>query len=116
MTKKVNEKLKEMRDEGNIEKVEGATLWLSPLIAILKKTGDVRNTAVVRRRVQIPRVEGATVFTEADLSQGYLQLTLAEESRYITAFATPEDGGSITVRRILPRNNPRINQGHPWVC
>ena len=81
-----------MRDEGNIEKVEGATLWLSPLIAILKKTGDVRNTAVVRRRVQIPRVEGATVFTEADLSQGYLQLTLAEESRYITAFATPEDG------------------------
>ena len=42
MTSKVNDKLKEMRDEGIIEKVEGATPWLSPLIVIPKKTGDVR--------------------------------------------------------------------------
>ncbi|CAB4042544.1 Hypothetical predicted protein, partial [Paramuricea clavata] len=107
MRKKVNEKLREMRDDGIIEKVEGATPWLSPLIAIPKKTGDVRlvldmrvpNTALIRRRVQIPTVdeilrqmEGAKVFTEVDLSQGYLQLTLAEESRYITAFTTPDEG------------------------
>ena len=72
-----------------------------------KEFGDLRlvldmrvpNTALVRRRVQIPTVneilqkmEEAKVFTKADLSQGYLQLTLAEESRYITAFSTPEDG------------------------
>ena len=96
-----------MRDEGIIEKVEGATPWLSPLIAIPKKSGDLRlvldmrvpNTALLRRRVQIPTVneilqkmEGAKVFSEVDLSQGYLQLTLAEESRYITAFSTPENG------------------------
>ena len=37
-------------------------------------------------------MEGATLFTEVDLSQGYLQLTLAQESTLITAFATPEDG------------------------
>ena len=107
MKSKVNKKLAEMRDEGIIEKVVGATPWLSPLIAIPKKSGDLRlvldmrvpNTALVRRRVQIPTVneilqkmEGAKVFTEVDLSQGYLQLTLAEESRYITAFSTPEDG------------------------
>jgi hypothetical protein len=107
MTSKVNDKLKEMRDEGIIEKVEGATPWLSPLIAIPKKTGDVRlvlnmrvsNAALVRRSLQIPTVdeilrkmEGATVLTEVDLSQRYLQLTLAEESRVITDFATPEDG------------------------
>lgn len=107
MKSKVNKKLQEMKDEGIIEKVEGATPWLSPLIAIPKKSGDIRlvldmrvpNTALVRRRVQIPTVneilqkmEGAKVFTEVDLSQGYLQLTLAEESRYITAFSTPEDG------------------------
>ena len=104
---KVNKKLAEMRDEGIIEKVKGATPWLSPLIAIPKKSGDLRlvldmrvpNTALLRRRVQIPTVneilqkmEGAKVFSEVDLSQGYLQLTLAEESRYITAFSTPEDG------------------------
>ena len=107
MKSKVNKKLAEMRDEGIIEKVLGATNWLSPLIEIPKKSGyfrlvlDMRvpNTAPVRRRVQIPTVneilqkmEGAKVFTEVDLSQGYLQLTLAEESRYITAFSTPEDG------------------------
>ena len=107
MKSKVNKKLAEKRDKGIIEKVVGATPWLSQLIAIPKKSGDLRlvldmrvpNTALVRRRIQIPTVneilqkmEGAKVFTEVDLSQGYLQLTLAEESRYITAFSTPEDG------------------------
>ena len=99
MKSKVNKKLQEMREEGIIEKVEGATPWLSPLIAIPKKNGDVRlvldmrvpNTALVRRRVQIPtvndilqKIEGAKVFTELDLSQGYLQVTMAEKSRHIT--------------------------------
>ena len=107
MLKKVNLKLEEMREDGIIEKVEGATPWLSPLIPIPKKNGEVRlvldmripNAALVRRRVQIPTVDeilrqmqGAKFFTEVDLSQGYLQLTLAKESRYITAFPTPNDG------------------------
>ena len=59
----------------------------------------VPNTALTWRRVQIPTVneilqqmEGATTFFEVDLSQGYLQLTLAEESPLITAFSTPDDG------------------------
>ena len=59
----------------------------------------VPNTALFRRRVQIPtfneilqKMEGAKLFSEVDLLQGYLQLTLAEESRYITVFSTPEDG------------------------
>ena len=49
--------------------------------------------ALTRRQVQIPIVdeilqimEGATVFTEVDLSQDYLQVTIAQESRCITAF------------------------------
>ena len=80
---------------------------LSPPIAIPKKTGDIRlvldmrvsNGALIRRRVQIRTVDeilhqmqGAKVFIEVDLLQGYLQLTLAEESRYITAFTSPDDG------------------------
>ncbi|CAB3999686.1 PREDICTED: uncharacterized protein K02A2.6-like [Paramuricea clavata] len=116
MKTKVNKKLQEMREERIIEKVEGATPWLSPLIAIPKKSGDLRlvldmripNTALVRRRVQIPTVneilqkmEGAKVFTEVDLSQGYLQLTLVEESRHITAFSTPEDGPHRFTRLIM---------------
>ncbi len=117
MKSKVNKKLQEMREEGIIEKVEGATPWLSPLIAIPKKNGDLRlvldmrvpNTALVRRRVQIPTVndilqkmEGAKIFTELDLSQGYLQVTMAEKSRHITAFSTPM-GAS------FPRDYPRAH-------
>ena len=116
MKSKVNSKLEEMRNEGIIEKVQGATPWLSPLIAVPKKNGDVRlvldmrmpNTALTRRRVQIPTVneilqqmEGATIFSEVDLSQGYLQLTLAEESRYITAFSTPDNGPHRFTRLIM---------------
>ena len=64
MTSKVNEKLKEMLEQDIIEKAEGATSWLSPLIAIPKKSGDVRlvldmripNQALKRRRVQMPTV------------------------------------------------------------
>ncbi|CAB4043625.1 Hypothetical predicted protein, partial [Paramuricea clavata] len=81
--KKVNDKLQEMRESGIIERADGATTWLSPLIAIPKKPGDVRlvldmrvpNIALLRRRVQIPTVdeilrqmEGAKFFTEVDLS------------------------------------------------
>ena len=56
---KMNKKLEEMRNQGIIEKVEGSTPWLSPLIAIPKKGGHVRlvldmrvpNQALTRRRV-----------------------------------------------------------------
>ena len=60
MKAKVNAKPQEIRAESIIEKVQGATPWLSPLIAIPKKNGDVRlvldmrmaNTVLTRRRVQ----------------------------------------------------------------
>lgn len=112
----VNSKLEEMRKQGIIEEVEGSIPWLSPIIVISKKGGDVRlvldmrvlNQALTWRRVQIPTVdeilqkmEGATIFTEVDLSQGYLQVTLAEESRYITAFQTPDDGPHRFTRLIM---------------
>ena len=60
------------------------------------KGGDLRlvldmrvpNQALERRRVQFPTVddilhkmEGSTIFTEVDLSQGYLHISLAKESR-----------------------------------
>lgn len=108
MRKKVNAKLQEMKEQGIIGKVKGTTPWLTPLIPIPKKGGDLRivldmrvpnQAALKRRRIQFPTVdeilhkmEDATIFTEVDLSQGYLQISLAEESRHITAFQTPDDG------------------------
>lgn len=103
----VNNKLEKVRKQGIIEKVEGSMPWLSPLIATPKKGGDVTlvlnmrvpNQALTRRWVQrttvdeiLLKMEGTTIFSEVDLSQGYLQVTLAEESHYITAFQTPDDG------------------------
>jgi hypothetical protein len=41
MKDQVNRKLREMEEQGIIEKEEVATPWLSPLIAIPKKAGDV---------------------------------------------------------------------------
>ena len=94
MRKKVNEKLKEMEEQDIIEKVDGVIPWLSPLIPIPKKEGDLRlvldirvpNQALERRRVQFPtvddilhKIEGSTIFSEIDFSQGYLQISLAKE-------------------------------------
>ena len=77
----VNSKLEQMRKQGTIEKVEGSTPWLSPIIATPKKGGDVRlvldmrvrSQALTQRRVQIQTVdeilqkmEGATIFTKVD--------------------------------------------------
>ena len=66
------------------------------------------NTALKRRRIQIPTVnessqkmQGTTVFTELDLSQGYLQLSLAPESRFITAFPTPGNGPHQFTRLVM---------------
>lgn len=102
----VNSKLEEMRKQGIMENVNGSIPWLSLIMVISKKGGDIRlvldmrvpNQALTRRGVQIPAVgeilqkmEGATIFNEVDLSQGYLQLTRAQESRYITALRTPDD-------------------------
>ena len=53
------------------------------------------NKAIQRERQPMPTVDdlihklnGATVFTNLDLRAGYHQLSLAEESRHITTFAT----------------------------
>ena len=64
MKSKVNSNLEEMRNKGIIAKVQGATRWLSPLIAIPKKNGDVRlvldmqmpNTTLTRHGYKFPQL------------------------------------------------------------
>jgi len=105
LRKKVSAELKNLEQEGIIEKVDGPTPWVSPLVVIPKKNRDVRlcvdmrmpNQAIQRERHPSPTVDdlvdalnGATVFSKLDLRSGYHQLSLAPESRYITTFATHE--------------------------
>ena len=44
----VNAKLQEMLEQDIIEEVESAIPWLSPLIPIPKKSGDIRSVLDVR--------------------------------------------------------------------
>ncbi|XP_022803357.1 uncharacterized protein K02A2.6-like [Stylophora pistillata] len=85
-----------------IEKAEGPTPWVSPIVIVPKKTGiricvDMRaaNEAIERERHPVPTIEdlivdlnGSTVFSKIDLNQGYHQLELDNSSRSITTFAT----------------------------
>lgn len=102
LRKKVSAALKQLENQGIIEKVEGPTPWISPLV-IPKNDGTVRlcvdmrmpNRAIQRERHPSPTVDdlihamnGAKVFSKLDLRSGYHQLSLAKESGYITTFAT----------------------------
>ena len=87
-----------------IEKADGPTPWVSPIVLLPKKGQnkiriciDTRaaNKAIKRKRHPTHTLNelktilsGANVFSKLDLNQGYNQLELAEESRYITTFAT----------------------------
>ncbi len=103
--KKVEKELQLLEDQGIIEKVEGPTPWVSPIVAMPKPKNpekiricvDMRlpNQAVCRERHISPTVDdiihdlnGAVMFSKLDLNSGYHQLELAPESRYITTFST----------------------------
>ena len=103
MRQKVTAALEKLESQGIIEKVDGPTPWISPLVVIPQKDGDIRlcvdmrmaNRAILRERHPTPTVDdlihtlnGATVFSKLDLHAGYHQLLLNEESRYITTFQT----------------------------
>ena len=102
---KVKNAVTELENQDVIEKVpeNEATPWVSPIVAVPKKDGQVRicvdmrlaNEAIRRVRHPIPTVNdvsfapnGAKFFSKLDLSQAYHQLELDEQSRYITTFST----------------------------
>ena len=99
----VEKELERLEKLDIIEKVEGPTPWISPIVVVPKKSGEVRicvdmreaNKAVKREKHFMPTIDdliadlnGATHFSTLDLSSGYHQLELATESRYVTTFST----------------------------
>lgn len=103
--KQLEDQLKKDEELGVIERVEGATPWVSPLVVVPKpkSPGQVRvcvdmrqaNQAIARERHVTPTINelvsdlnGAAVFSKLDLNQGYNQLELHPSSRYITTFST----------------------------
>ena len=103
--KQLEEQLQRDEELGVIERIEGPTPWVSPIVVAPKpkSPGKVRvcvdmrqaNKTIKRERHVTPTIKemigdlnGAKVFTKLDLNQGYNQLELAPESRYITTFGT----------------------------
>lgn len=100
---KIDEKLRMLLDQGIIEKVEGPSPWVSPIVPVLKDSGDVRlcvdmrraNQAVLRETHPLPLVDeilgsvsGAKYFSKIDIKDAYHQLEISERSRPITTFIT----------------------------
>ena len=101
---KVVDKLEELEELDVIEKVNGPTSWINPLVSVEKPNGDVRicldmrqaNRAILREKHPVPTIEetlqeisGAKVFSKLDLNMAFHQVELAPESRDITTFAGP---------------------------
>ena len=100
---KVTAKVNELLEKDIIEKVEGPTVWVSPVVVAPKPSGDIRlcvdmrraNEAIIRERLPIPTIDevleslnGSGVFSKLDLRWGFHQIELDPDSRDITAFAT----------------------------
>ena len=86
-----------------IEKVDGATEWVSPIVVAPKKNGEIRicvdmrqaNKAIKRELHKTPTIDdiiaklsGSTVFSKLDMNQGFHQCVLSNKSRNITVFST----------------------------
>ncbi len=97
-----------------IEKVEGPTGWVNPLVIVEKPNGDVRicldmrraNKAIKREKHPVPTAEEilqeiseAKVFTKLDLNMAFHQIELHPDSRDITTFAAPN--GLYRYKRLL---------------
>ena len=100
LRKKVSKELEILEREGIIEKVEGATPWVSPVVVVPKPQDseairlciDMRmaNRAIIRERHVTPTIEeivqdlnGANVFPKLDLQSAYNQLELDEDMRIV---------------------------------
>lgn len=102
---KVKKKLGTLVADDVIERAVGVpSRWSSPLVCVLRDSGEIRmtvdmrqaNRAILRERHPIPttkemlaNLEGGRIFSKLDMNQGFHQVELDEESRDITTFSTP---------------------------
>lgn len=79
--------------------------YSSPILLVKKKNGQDRmcvdfrklNQRTIKQKYPLPRIDdqidklsGRTIFTSLDLTSGYHQIPVAENSKHLTAFVTPD--------------------------
>ncbi|XP_055524861.1 uncharacterized protein LOC129718274 [Wyeomyia smithii] len=109
---RVEDKLKELLTKDIIEKVDEPSRWVSPMVVVIKDSGEIRlcidmrqvNKAVLRETHPLPTIEdvrwmlnGAVYFTRLDIKDAFHQLELDEESKPLTTFITHK--GKIKISR-----------------
>lgn len=100
---RVEEKLKELLANDIIEPVSEPSRWVSPIVVVVKDTGDIRlcvdmrqvNKAVLRETHPLPTIEdirwklnGARYFSRLDIKDAFHQLALDDDSKPLTTFIT----------------------------
>ena len=103
MREKVEKEFERLEKLDIIEKVDGPTDRVSPIVVAPRKNGDIRicvdmrklNEAIKRERHITPTIDditsnlnGAKVFSKMDMNSGFHQCELSPESRNITVFST----------------------------
>ena len=96
LREKVTAKVEDLIAKDIVERVNGPTSWVSPVVIAPKASRDIRlcvdmrkaNAAIIRERIPIPTVDEVSVFSKLDLCLGFHQIELEEGSRDITTFAT----------------------------
>ena len=103
LRQKVEKKIEELEALDIIERADGPTSFVSPIVVVPKPNGDVRlsvdmrqaNEGIQRECFPIPTVEetliemnASKVFSKLDLNMGFHQIELDEASRPITTFTT----------------------------
>ena len=93
-----------MEEEGIIKKVTEPTLWVSSMVVVKKKTGQLRicldprdlNENIIRENYPLPTIESiatrlseAKVFSVLDVRHGFWHMVLDEKSSFLTTFNTP---------------------------
>lgn len=104
LRKPVEHKLADMEKAEIIQRVEGPSRWVSPMVVVSKPEGEVRicmdptelNKAIQRHHFSIPsaeelfgRLSSAKFFATLDATSGFYQIPLSESSSQLYTMATP---------------------------
>ena len=102
LREEVSKELRRLEEIGVIEKIDSSS-WISNVVVARRPTGEIRlcvdfrdvNKAIIPDKYPLPSQEelmrefcGSTIFSKLNLRKSYVQISLHEDSKHLTAFIT----------------------------